>query len=147
MILDFLIDQNHNRGNKLLSLETQFICVGAKPSCICGPFGTAFFYSVWGRLAVFGNQGLKFSKLCANRILKQPRENRKDKGITFANLGAHIILEARTVGANNLFPIMRLLAQRENGIDKGIPYPNLGANILLEALTLGANNLLKDLIK
>ena len=77
-----------------------------------------FFYSVGGRLAVFGHQGFKFSQLSANKILKQPRENRKDKGIIFSNLGAHSILEAPTLGANNLFPIMRLLAPRDNWKDK-----------------------------
>ena len=65
----------------------------------------------------------------------------KDKGIPFPNLGAYILLEASTLGANNLFSTRRLLAPRENMKDKGFQFPNLGATILLEAPTLGAHNL------
>ena len=43
------------------------------------------------------------NNLFPSRRLLAPRENMKDKGIPFPNLGANILLEAPTIGANNPF--------------------------------------------
>ena len=43
-------------------------------------------------------------------------------------LGANIILEVPTLGANYIFHIMSLLSLRENRKDKEVPFPNQYAN-------------------
>ena len=45
------------------------------------------------------------NNLFSTRRSFAPRENMKDKGIPFHNLGANILLEASTLGANYLFHI------------------------------------------
>ena len=66
--------------------------------------------------------------------LLAPRENMKDKGNPFPNLGANILLEAPTLGANNLFLIF--LVQSYNHVKGGLQIDEFSQGFIVQMCSL-----------